>query len=76
MITIAAVAVLMAVVRFWRVDVILFLAVVVGVVVEFVTFSIRLWPGTSPKDQYLRRIKYRPGLPQAESKLGREESVG
>ena len=77
MIVIAAVAALMAIFRFWRVDVILFLGVVVGVFAEFVAFSIRLWPGTNnPKDQYLKRIKYRPPMSRVESERSIEESVG
>jgi hypothetical protein len=81
MIVIAVVAVLMGFLRLSRevrtgVEVIAFLAVIVGVFAEFVTFSAYFWPGSRPKDQYLRRIKYRAGIRQAEPKRGGRESVG
>ena len=81
MIAIAVVAVLMGFLRLsgevrTGVEVIVFLAVIVGVFAEFVTFSVFFWPGTRPQDQYLKRIKYRSGMRQAESKRGGRGSVG
>jgi hypothetical protein len=80
MIAIAVVAVLMFFLRLpdevrAGAEAILFLAVIVGVIAEFVTFSAKLWPGRKPHDPYLRRIKYRPGMAQAEPKRGARESV-
>ena len=81
MIVIVVVAVLMGFLRLpvevrAGVELILFLALVVDIFAELVTFSVNLWPGTRPRDQYLRRIKYRARIKQAEPKRGVEESVG
>jgi ABC-type polysaccharide/polyol phosphate export permease len=82
MITIAVVAILMGIHRFSRgvpVDagaVLLLLVLLVGVFVEFAVFCAYFWPGTRPHDQYLRRIKYRARIKQAEPKRGGRESVG
>ncbi len=81
MIAIAVVAVLMGFLRLpdevrAGVELILFLAVIVGVFAEFVVFSTYLWPGTRPHGRHLRRIKYHPGMTQAQPKRGVRESVG
>ena len=81
MITIAVVAVLMGFLRLSRevrtgVEVVLFLAVIVGAFAELVTFCTYLWSGTRPHHQYFRRIKYRAGIEQAKPKRGVEERVG
>jgi hypothetical protein len=83
MITIAVVAILMGVHRFFSRGVpvnagaILLLPVLLlGVFAEFVVFCAYLWPGTRPHDQYLRRIKYRARIKQADPKRGAQESVG
>jgi hypothetical protein len=75
MIAIAVVAVLMGFLRLPHevrvgVELILFLAVIVGVIAEFVIFSTGLWPGTKPHGPYLRRTKYRSGMAQAKPKRG------
>jgi hypothetical protein len=79
MITVAVVALLMGFLRLpdevrAGVELILFLAVIVGVFAEFVAFSAYLWPGTRPHGQRLRRIKYRPRMPRAEPERGARES--
>ena len=80
MIAIAVVALLMSSLRLpgevrVGIEVILFLAVIVGTFAEFVAFSAYLWPGTRPHDRRLRRIKYRAGMAQAEPEPGGRESV-
>jgi hypothetical protein len=81
MITIAVAAVLMSFFRLSvevraRVEVIIILAVIVGVFVELAIFSAYFWPGTRPHGQYLRRIKYRARIKPAEPNREGRESVG
>jgi hypothetical protein len=81
MIAIAVAAVLMGFLRLpiqvrRGVELILFFAVIVGGFAELVTFSAYFWPGARPRDQYLRRIKYRPEIRQADPKRGGGERVG